>query len=244
MVPDDNRDDYIRVIAPKRSFLEIGGLWGEVNEKATVAFQAGSTEIGVLDIWSPESEWWTRFHARCSAVGLKGVKEFVGSIDNAQAVEKLGMYDIVHCSGVLYHCPNPFLSLAHLRKLTGERLLLATAVMPPVIENEFGRLALDADAAILVPCLTEDKRRVIERHVAGAYGGVAYGVSSPIECWFFRDGAPNYGAWWWLWTEDYVRRMILASGFAVERSAPQFDGTGHLYLLRKTDLSTENFSVY
>ncbi len=240
----DNREAFIRSVAAKRSFLEVGGLWGEVNEMATVAYRAGATEIGALDIWRPDSEWWTRFRTRCAGAGLTGVKETIGSVDNMDTVEKVGVYDIVHCSGVLYHCPNPFLTISNLRRMTGEHLLLATAVMPAVIENEAGRIDFDSDTAILVPCLTEEKRRVVDRYIARAYGGGAYGVNSAIDSWFFQDDLPNYGPWWWLWTADYVRRMLSVCGFEVVKCASQFEGTGHLFLLRKTPIPIENYGIY
>ncbi len=201
----DHRNSFIESIAPGKSFLEVGGLWGEVNEKATVAFAAGATEIGALDIWKEDSEWWQRFRNRCAAFGLKGVKETIGSIDNVDVIGRVGVYDIVHCSGVLYHCPNPFLTLSHLRQLTSEYFLLATAVMPPLIENSEGRVEFGADSALLVPCLTDERRGVVSKYITQAYGGGAYGVHTPIDDWFFRGDEPNYGPWWWLWTGRLCR---------------------------------------
>ena len=240
----DHRDGFINAVARGKSFLEVGGLWGEVNEKATVAFRAGAREIGALDIWKPDSEWWRKFRARCSGLGLTGVKEIVGSIDNVEILPEIGQWDVVHCAGVLYHCPNPFLTLSHLRACTREYLLLTVAVMPAEIENSEGRVAFSMDSAVLVPCLTPEKRKVVDKYISQAYGGVAYGVNTPIGDWFFSDDKPNYGPWWWLWTAEYVARMVSVCGFEIEREASQFDGTGHLFMLRKVPLTQPNYSAF
>jgi hypothetical protein len=240
----DNRDEFIQAVAAGRSFLEVGGLWGEVNEKATVAFQAGAKDIAALDIWNADSEWWTRFRARAAAFGLTGVREHIGSIDNPAILAEVGVYDVVHCAGVLYHCPNPFLTLSHLRALTRDYLLLTAAVMPPAIENSEGRVEFAPDSALLVPCLTDANRRVVDKYIAEAYGGGAYGVNAPVAAWFFSDGAPNYGPWWWLWSAEYLARMASVCGFVVEREASQFNGTGHLLMLKKVELTQPNYGAY
>jgi hypothetical protein len=243
-MPLDNRDEFIQSIAAERTFLEVGGLWGEVNEKATVAFKAGARDVGALDIWKDDSEWWAKFRARCAECGMPAATEFVGSIDNIEMLSRVGDWDVVHCSGVLYHCPNPFLTLSHLRALTREYLLLTVAVMPPAIENEQGRIELSPDSALLVPCLTPEKRRVVDHYISKMYGGVAYGVNTPISDWFFSDDKPNYGPWWWLWTAEYVARMVSVCGFEIERAASQFNGTGHLFMLRKVPLQHVNYSKF
>jgi hypothetical protein len=240
----DHRDDFIRSVAKGRSFLEVGGLWGEVNEKATVAFAAGATGIGALDIWRADSEWWERFRQRCAGAGLPPVREVIGSIDNPAVVDEIGVYDVVHCAGVIYHCPNPFLTISHLRRMCGEYLLLTTAVMPPVIENEHGRLELGPDQAILVPTISDRHRRIADTYMTAAYGGGAYGVNSPIDGWFFSGGEPNYGPWWWLWTAEYMQRLLSVCGFEVVRTASQYNGTGHLYMLRKIPIGIENYGSY
>jgi hypothetical protein len=240
----DNRDEFIRDVVAGKTFLEVGGLWGAVNEKATVAHAAGAKAICALDIWKPETEWWLAFRSRCASVGLVGAQEVIGSIDNVETIRRLGIHDVVHCAGVLYHCANPFLTLSHLRAVTGETLLLTAAVMPEVIENEYGRIQLDPDFALCVPCLTEEKRRVADLYLRKAYGGGAFGVNAPIKSWFFNDGAPNYGPWWWLWTAQYLERLVSACGFEIVKTASQYNGTGHLLMLKKTTIAQENYGEF
>jgi hypothetical protein len=240
----DNRDDFIREVVDGKSFLEVGGLWGAVNEKATVAHKAGAKSIGALDIWPAGSEWWLKFRERCAENGLSSVREIIGSIDNPAIIKQMIGFDIVHCAGVLYHCPHPFLTIMNLRKVTQEILLLTSAVMPNTVENEFGRLVLPDDMAISVPAITEDNRKILDHYIKGAYGGGAYGINDAIDAWFFSDGTPNYGPWWWLWTAEYLNRLLPACGFEIVKTASQFNGTGHLMMLRKIPMKSTNYGVF
>jgi len=240
----DHRQEFISEVVVGKSFLEVGGLWGAVNEKATVAFQAGATEIAALDIWEPDSEWWQKLRERCKTLGINNVEEHVGSIDNVGLLKNIGQYDVVHCSGVLYHCPNPFLTLRNLHAACRDFLILTSAVMPPRISNEFGQIDFDDDTAILVPALLDNKRAIVNEYIIKRYGGGAFGVNSPVDAWFFNDGAPNYGPWWWLWSAGYLRSMALCAGFALAKEGSQFDGTGHCLLLKKIPDAVVNFGVY
>ncbi len=211
----DHRDEWIGRIAAGKSFVDVGGLWGAVNEKITPAHNAGATSLCMVDIWAPGSEWWLKFRERCSTCGAGPVREVVTSVDNPNVRQSVGRYDIVHCGGVLYHSPNPFLTIRNLMSLASESLLLATAVMPPVVENEFGRLEFRSESAVCVPLIGEASRKILDKHLRDSYGGGAYGVNAPVDAWYFDDGAPNYGPWWWLWSADYVERMLAASGLDI-----------------------------
>jgi hypothetical protein len=240
----DYRQNFITEVVSGKSFLEVGGLWGAVNEKATVAFQAGASEIAALDIWESGSEWWEKFRERCEALGLNKVAEHIGSIDNVEFIRNIGQYDVVHCSGVLYHCPNPFLTLRNLHFVSRDFVILTSAVMPPSISNELGQINFDDDSAVLVPAIVDSKRRIVDKYIIQRYGGGAYGVNSPVDAWFFDGGAPNYGPWWWLWSAGYLRSMALCAGFALVKEGSQFDGTGHCLLLKKIPDTVQNFGVY
>jgi 2-polyprenyl-3-methyl-5-hydroxy-6-metoxy-1,4-benzoquinol methylase len=117
MAMADHRDAWIEKIVSGKTFVDIGGLWGLTNEKVTSAHHAGATDVCMVDIWPPDSEWWLKFRAHCLEKGLGHVREVVTSIDNPNIIQSIGLYDIVHCSGVLYHCPNPFLTIRNLMSL-------------------------------------------------------------------------------------------------------------------------------
>lgn len=241
---DDNREAYIQRFVKGRSFIDVGGLWGLVNEKATVAHDFGAISLAMMDIWKPEDDWWTKFRDRCAERGIARVDEIYGSIDNTELLKKIGRFDVVHSSGVLYHCPNPVLTLRNLHRLCGGVLIIGTAVMPTSIENEFGRLIFEPDSALYVPSLHESKRRIVDAYIRARYGGGAYGINEPIDAWFFDDGTPNYGPWWWLWSADYVSSMLVSCGFEIICSDEQFGGTGHLFACRVRESSADGYAVF
>ncbi len=241
---DDHRDEWIGRITAGKSFVDVGGLWGLVNEKISPAHKAGATQLCMVDIWAPESEWWQKFRERCEANGISPVREVTSSIDNPRILETVGTYDIVHCSGVIYHCPNPLLTIRHLMSLANEMILLATAVMPPVVENEFGRMTFDSEAAVCVPLIGNASRMIMDRYLTEKYGGGAYGVNAPVDSWYFADGAPNYGPWWWLWSASYVARMLETCGLELVDSVSQFGGTGQLYVCKLGRRGATNYAVF
>ena len=53
----DLRDDYIRRVVRGRSFADVGGLWGTVNEKVSVAAQAEARSVAMIDISPAGSEF-------------------------------------------------------------------------------------------------------------------------------------------------------------------------------------------
>ena len=233
----DHRNEVIGRLAPGKSFVDIGGLWGLENEKVTVAHKAGATGLCMVDIWKPDSEWWLKFRKLRTDLGVPPVREVTGSIDSLATVSEVGQYDIVHCSGVIYHCPNPFHTLQCLRSIASETLILASAVMPPVIENDYGKLELSHQAAVCVPCLDGTSRVIFSKYIQERFGGGAWGITDRIDCWYFSDGAPNYGPWWWLWTTTYLQRLVLASGLEILEDYDQFDGTGRLFVCKRVALS-------
>ncbi|MDN3625496.1 class I SAM-dependent methyltransferase [Methylobacterium isbiliense] len=240
----DHRNEIIAKLSPGKSFAEVGGLWGLANEKVSVAHAAGATDLCMIDIWKPHDNWWVSFRNHCKERNIPYIREIIGSIDNVDIVRQVGVYDVVHCSGVLYHCPNPILTISHLAAITRDILLLGTAVMPASVVNEAGSVQLDKDHAIFVPSITEEKRKVYEKYISEAYGGGAWGINNPVDDWYFSSGAPNYGPWWWLWTHDYVRGLIEASGLKVIEEFDQFNGTGRLFACAKQYIGTENFGQY
>jgi hypothetical protein len=110
----------------------------------------------------------------------------------------VGAHDVVWCSGVLYHAPNPLLTLSRLRTITGSVLILATETIPEVPGL--------AQACVFLPGLPSEARRA---HASARPGVVAAGVSSPF------DPGQAYGAWWWGLSRSAVRGMLGASGFEI-----------------------------
>ena len=109
------RETLIRRIAPGRSFLDLGGMWSVHGRAAFLAEEAGASRVAIFDGMDPTEEFSEEHESRSSSVRF-----IQGDLHDAVAIEGLGRFDVVWCTGVLYHTPNPFLAIEHLRRLTNE----------------------------------------------------------------------------------------------------------------------------
>jgi hypothetical protein len=187
------REDLIRRYARGRTFADIGCMWSVNGALAFAAEEAGATAVTGVDIMAATEEF-TAEHARRGS----RVRFVRGDIHEPAVTAAVGRHDVVWCSGVLYHAPNPLLTLARLRALTGETLILATETIPEVPGV--------SQACVFLPGLSDADRAV---HAAARPGSTALGVDTPF------DREQSYGAWWWGISRSAVRGMLHASGFEV-----------------------------
>lgn len=107
---------WLERIAPGKSFVDIGGLGADGgNERVTCAHRNGARRLALADFLAPEHPWWQNFDARCAETGVTNV-EHVPSFDIVATGSelRLGSFDIVNSTGIMYHCPD---MLGYLRKL-------------------------------------------------------------------------------------------------------------------------------
>jgi hypothetical protein len=114
-----------------------------------------------------------------------------GDVHDARIIEEIGVHDVVWCSGLLYHSPNPLLTLERLRALCGQTLLLATETLPEVPGLR--------GACVFYPGA--------EPATFAAPGRV--GLATPF------DPARGYENWWWGITLSALRGILGAAGFEV-----------------------------
>jgi hypothetical protein len=108
------REELVARFAPGKSFLDVGAMWSVHGAIAFAARDAGATAVTALDVMAPTPEFLER----------QGDVRYVnGDVHDPGVVTP---HDVVWCSGVLYHAPNPVLTLERLHALTNETLLLAT----------------------------------------------------------------------------------------------------------------------
>jgi SAM-dependent methyltransferase len=185
----------VREYAPGRSFLDVGCMWNVHGEVAFAAEEAGATAVAGVDVMGATPDFEAERTRRGSAV------RFVqGDLHDPAVLAEAGEHDVVWCSGVLYHAPNPALTLERLRSVTREWLILATEVLPDVPGLP--------GACVLYPALDDGQRRAY----ASAPGGPAVGVTTPY------DPAAGYGNWFWGITPSALDGLLRIAGFgAVER---------------------------
>ena len=182
-------EDLVLRHAPGRSFVDIGAMWQMHGRIAFVAEEAGAKGVTAVDAMDPTPEFERERERRGS-----GVRFVQGDLHDPLTVEEIGAHDFVWCSGVIYHSPNPYLLIEHLRRLTGRLLYLGTEIVPEVPGFE--------GACVFYPGLSESSRR--------GYGSVhgpghdAIGVNSPF------DPTPGlgYANYWWGITPSALRGML------------------------------------
>ena len=229
-------EQWVADVVPGKTFAEVGGLWGTVNEQVTVAAQAGATATTMIDIAPDDGgdeDLWKLFRERATSRGVTDTTCLIASIDDPETVERAGSFDVVCCSGVLYHCPDPVHTLRQLRAITRETLILGTVSMPETVTTSAGTVSVEAGAALLVPAISDSQRGVFAQWLRdlGDDNIRADGITHPVQSGWALD---DYAPWWWFFTRDHVAGLLRISGFEVETVASYWQGRATFYLARAT----------
>jgi SAM-dependent methyltransferase len=191
-VENDVRGVQIRKHVPGKSFLDVGCMFGIHGAFAFLAEQYGATRSIGLDAMEPTRECKEYKELKHSAVEF-----FQGDIFDKRFDEIIGKTDVVFCSGVLYHVPDPFILLARLRELCRETLLLSTRTIPDIAGIKH--------SAVFYPYLSDR-----QRHIWNQHRGRAEGLDEPF------DPERGYVNWFWGLSPSCITAMLQCVGFRVE----------------------------
>jgi hypothetical protein len=223
----DLRDDFIARVVRGRSFVDVGGLWGTVNEKVSVAARCEARTLTMVDIAPAGNDLWVAFTERLASLGIGGCgcisSDVCALVANGIAPE----FEVVHCSGVLYHHPNPIWFLETLRRIATKHLVLTSAVTQESVSNDLGTYHIPLSGVIFVPALDQRERSILSKYwVEKAGVGGCTGITEPVR-WNTRD----FGPWWWLPTPRAMLAMAECVGFRVLDSGPTWNGNAYTALL-------------
>ena len=171
-------------------------MWQMHGRMPFVAEEAGARAATAVDAMDPTPE----FRAECERRGSQ-VRFVQGDLHDPVTVEEIGPHDFVWCSGVIYHSPNPYLLVEHLRRLTGELIYLGTEVVPEVPGFD--------QACIFYPGLPEPARRALGSVHGPGHG--ALGVNAPFD---YTPGL-GYANYWWGITPSALRAMLRTARFEI-----------------------------
>lgn len=211
----DPRDTFITKVVTNKSFADVGGLWGTVNEKVSVAHAGGARTLTMVDITPPGNVLWERFEERRQHLQLPEVQAISGDVQTLVETSPELRFDIVHCSGVLYHMPEPFRLLTALRKITREYLVLTSTVTAVTVKNNQGVLHVPPSAVLFLPALQPEERVILKAHWQKFVGDGAIGLTSEAPAWNLDDFAP----WWWLPTPQALEALCTSAGFQCQERA-------------------------
>jgi SAM-dependent methyltransferase len=150
------------------------------------------------------TEEFGREHAERSS----RVRFVQGDLHDPGTVALLGSFDVVWCTGVIYHSPDPYRLVEHLRRLTADTLVLGTRIIPEMPGIEGG--------CVFYPALSESSRRALA-WMHGREAPAMPGAGAPF------DRTPNmgYANYWWGITPSALLGMLDLARFEVsERYQP------------------------
>lgn len=185
---------YHRLIethAPGKRFLDVGCLWNVHGAYAFYALERGAAEVVGLDVTPATAE----FVAENARRGER-VRFVHHDVNDPALADRLGRFDVVFCSGVLYHVPNPIRTLERLRALCRGTLVLGTATI-----REQGV----PQTAVYLPHL--------DAHARAALRHPTNGVKIGIDTAFDAEG--GYANWFWGFAPSCVESMVRTAGFEV-----------------------------
>ena len=222
-------EQLVRYAVKGKTFAEVGGLWGTINEQVTTAGLAGASQLTMIDVAPPETGLWTLFEERCASMGIADVAQINGSIDDPATVERAGSCDVVGCNGVRYHCPDPIRTLLNLRRVTKDTLILGTVTIPETVATSAGTLETAPGSALPVPALNASHLAIVAQWLRelGDIHIQADGITNGVT-WDLDD----YSPWWWLFTRDHVAALLRIAGFEVEAVASYWEGRATYFQAR------------
>jgi 2-polyprenyl-3-methyl-5-hydroxy-6-metoxy-1,4-benzoquinol methylase len=100
-------------------------MWRVNGAYAFHAHDAGAAAVTAPDVSAETPE----FRAGNAERGNR-VRFVQANVNDGAVAETVSPHEVVFCSGVLYHVPNPILTLARLRALCADTLILDTATIP------------------------------------------------------------------------------------------------------------------
>jgi SAM-dependent methyltransferase len=194
--PEDLSRDLIARYVPGRTFVDVGCMWRVHGAYSFFASASGAAAVTGIDL-APATPEFTQRNAELG----EPVRFARGDLNDPKIDEWAGVFDVVFCSGVLYHVPNPVFSLSQLRRVCRETLILTSATLPERdVPNTAVLLAgLDDRSRAKLTYPTQFNKR---------------GLDSAF------DPSRGYGNWVWLPTPSCVRAMVTLAGFTVREFYP------------------------
>lgn len=236
--PDDSVNEWMSRIVPGKTFTDIGGLWGTIGERVSMAAKHNPASLTMIDT-TPDESLWDAFRKRLKDKGIdeKTVRQIRADVEAPGFAQKAGKYDVVYCSGLLYHSPNPMHFLWPLSDVVGEYLIFGSIVLADRFRGLLG-LPYGMPLSVFVAALDDVQRKF----VADAYkfhdSTPAVGISHPVTTWVCntpREGGllHNTAPFWWLYCPVTVASMLNLAGFDVLDNFPGWEDRVMFYVCKK-----------
>jgi hypothetical protein len=200
----DIRDRMVQEVARGRSFVDIGGLYGIVRERASVAHAAGAAHVTLMDMEAPDCPWWAEMDAHLRAQGVSDFTLLPRDIHDYKGPR----FDVVFSSGVLYHVPDPLGYVRQVVEMAQDYCIVASTVCPAVMETAEGTVRVPEAGALFIPALEGTERVVVESFMH-RHGRPGFMTGAGTRD--FRNYYPN----WWLPTKEAFVAMCRVAGIDI-----------------------------
>ncbi len=234
----DTVDEWLARLAPGRSVVDIGGI-GElsINERCTWAQRCGARRVAMADLEAFDHRLWKHWHAETQRLGVSGIEEFQDvNIDAPDLPARLGQWDIVNATGILYHVPNPVHSLLNLKRVVGRWLIVNTVIVPEVIENAAGTLRFPDCSLALFAALRGQERAVMVEHYRQSFGWDLNPFAPEKQegevMPYMLGASPSYYPYWWVFTRPAFEALLEMLGMPV-RERWTWQNHAHFALLER-----------
>jgi len=213
--PKDKTDSWIAERISGGSFVDIGGVGVDsINERVTFAKACGASPCIMADIRPRDWHTWETFRRKVAAAGVGGIVE-VDCVDvrKRETLARVGICDIVHCTGVLYHLQSPAEAIWNLRTITGRFLITNTITFPARVENEFGEVSLPDHGVLFTAALSDRDRRVLNKYYGDKFGWTIDRVAPDPDVIVERprwieDGELTCLPVWYIYSEHAFRSLL------------------------------------
>jgi hypothetical protein len=193
--PDRYREQ-IALHARGATFVDVGCMWKVNGGYAFHALAQGAAAVTGVDVMPATPE----FLAENARHGNR-VRFVEGDINDPKLLDVIGPCEVVFCSGVLYHMPNPLHTLERLRAVCRGMLLLGSATIP---EQSIPQ------AAVFLPLLSPRARSALHNQTPDTKVG--------LDTDF--DPAVSYSNWYWGLAPSCVEAMARTAGFSIVKRFP------------------------
>ncbi|MDD2677406.1 MAG: class I SAM-dependent methyltransferase [Methylacidiphilaceae bacterium] len=223
----DPRDRFLAAVVSGRSFAEVGGLWGTVNEKVSVAHRLGARSLTMIDAAPATDLGWAAFEQRRRELGVGAVTCVSSDVVRLVEAPDPPLFDVVHCSGVLYHVPEPMRLLLALKRIARHHLVLTSLVARSEYPHKGGTLRVPDAASLFIPALEGPEREAVAGYWKNLVGDGAVGLTRENPTWQLED----FGPWWWLPRPRALRALSRSAGFYLIEEREFWEGNACTLLL-------------
>ncbi len=221
-MPADKIDSWIKSAPNWRSFVDIGGI-GENsgNERVTAAVAAGGRRVVMADFEPFSHPLWDIFRRKMRDAGLSEIEAYEHiDVRDPELPSKLGIFDFVHSTGINYHLPDPVMGVFNLSRLSRRYMITNTVILPDIVENEHGRIDMDASRVMFLPAITDRERDILRSHYRRKFGwDFAYNAprqDDPYQIMpYMTDTGLSCYPYWWLFSSEAFRSLVRLTGFAI-----------------------------